>query len=115
MGVLSRIRKKVQGTGRLIKDVVEVIRDEARHPGRPPSRHAAESPLWKEDPNDSAHQKARAGVAEARAQPAAPVPVDSRGRDGERLWFLDGNQVDEGWEKTNAKEPAAEATPKSGT
>ena len=85
MGVLSRFKRRVGGTARLVKDAVGAIADSAR-PGAAPGP----TPL----------------VAHAPAPPpsAAPAPVDTHGADGEPFWFLDGGQADEGWGETNPSE-----------
>jgi|GEM_PF-2125372 len=110
MGIVNRFKKRVKGGLKLARTIASSVSDEARHPGRPPGNVAANHPVWKDDPNDAAHQKAREGIAEARARPAAkpaddglPKPVDIEGRDNEPFWFLkDGG--DDGWDTTNPSE-----------
>jgi hypothetical protein len=109
VGVVNRLKKRVKGSLALAKTVVDAVREEARHPGRPPSSMAADSPFWKDDPQDSAHAKARDGIEAARAAappapPAPPAPVDTEGRDGETFWFLKDGADAEGWDTTNPSE-----------
>lgn len=92
MGVLSRLKRRVGGTARLVRDAVGAIADSAR-PG------AAEPPPAHPTPAGAS----ASGPAPA-PRPAAPAPVDRSGRDGEPFWFLDGGQADEGWEETNPSE-----------
>lgn len=104
MGVLSRLKRRVGGTARLMRDAVGAIADSAR-PG------AAEPAAAYPTPPAAPAGATAAGPAPA-PRPAAPAPVDRSGRDGEPFWFLDGGQADEGWEETNPSEawrPAAGA------
>lgn len=78
MGVLSRLKKRVGGTARLAKDALSALT----------SARAADT---------------TAGPT-AASTPAAPAPVDATDRSGERLWYLDGQQADAGWEQTNPAE-----------
>lgn len=111
MGIVNRLKNRVKGGIKLARTIAESAHEEARHPGRPPSSMAADSPVWKDNPNDAAHQKAAEGIAQARkeaqavqaAKAAQPKPVDSEGRDNEPFWFLkDGG--DDGWATTNPSE-----------
>ena len=111
MGIVSRLKNRVKGGIKLARTIAESVHEEARHPGRPPSSMAANSPVWKDDTNDAAHKKAAEGIAQARkeaeavqaAKAAQPKPVDSEGRDNEPFWFLkDGG--DDGWDTTNPSE-----------
>jgi hypothetical protein len=115
MGIMNRLKKRVKGGLKLAQTIASTVSEEARHPGRPPSSMAANSPFWKDDGNDPAHQKAKAGIAEAKAEASAaplpdpsatkglPKPVDTSGRDDEPFWFLkDGG--DDGWDTTNPSE-----------
>ncbi len=80
MGVLSRLKKRVGGTARLAKDALSAL---------------------------TSARAADAGPAQASAAappPAPPAPVDATDRTGERLWYLDGQQADAGWEQTNPAE-----------
>jgi hypothetical protein len=89
MGVLSRLKRRVGGTARLMKDAVGAIADSARPSAAEPASAPSPGPAPKAPPS-----------------PAAAAPVDRSGRDGERFWFLDGGQADEGWEETNPSEAA---------
>ena len=114
MGIVNRLKKRVKGSIKLARTIVDSVSEEARHPGRPPSNMASDSPFWQDDQNDPAHQKAREGIqaaqaaeAEAPIAPSAtkglPKPVDTEGRDDEPFWFLkDGG--DDGWDTTNPSE-----------
>ncbi len=113
MGIVNRLKKRVKGGLKLARTLAETVQEEARHPGRPSSSMAADSPMWKDDTNDAAHQKAREGIAAAQAEKEAqaveaakaaqPKPVDSEGRDNEPFWFLK-NGDDDGWDTTNPSE-----------
>ena len=111
MGIVNRLKKRVKGSLKLAQTIVGTVSEEARHPGRPPSNVASNSPFWQDDQNDPAHQKAREGIQSAQAQPpiapsateGLPQPVDTEGRDDEPFWFLkDGG--DDGWDTTNPSE-----------
>lgn len=111
MGIVNRLKKRVKGSLKLAQTIVDTVSEEARHPGRPPSNQASNSPFWQDDKNDPAHQKAREGIQAAQAEapiaPSAteglPKPVDTEGRDDEPFWFLkDGG--DDGWDTTNPSE-----------
>lgn len=108
MGIVNRLKKRVKGGLRLARTIVDSVSEEARHPGRPSSSMAADSPYWQDDTTDTAHQKAKAGIEAAQATPPAsteglPTPVDTEGRDDEPFWFLkDGG--DDGWDTTNPSE-----------
>ncbi len=113
MGIMNRLKKRVKGGLKLAQTIASTVSDEGRHPGRPPSNMAANSPFWQDDQNDPAHKKAREGIQQAQAQreplpdPSAteglPKPVDTSGRDDEPFWFLkDGG--DDGWDTTNPSE-----------
>lgn len=84
MGVLSRLKKRVGGTARLAKDALSALTS-AR------AGEAGASPT-------------AASPTAAPAAPAPPPPVDATDRTGERLWYLDGQQADAGWEQTNPAE-----------
>lgn len=43
-----RLREKVKETLRGLRALLRALHDEARHPGRPPSFHAADSPFWQD-------------------------------------------------------------------
>jgi hypothetical protein len=112
MGILNRIRKRAKGTARLAKTVISSVREEGRHPGRPPSHVAQDSPVWKDGEDNPAVKKAQEGIAaaqatavetDASATPGLPQPVDTAGRDDEPFWFLkDGGE--DGWATTNPSE-----------
>lgn len=119
MGIMNRLKKRVKGGLKLAQTVVDSVREEASHPGRPPGPLADKSPFWQDDQSDAAHQKAKAGIAEAKARASKappesaatddtlagglPRPVDTAGRDDEPFWFLkDG--ADDGWDTTNPSE-----------
>jgi hypothetical protein len=112
MGIVNRLKKRVKGGLKLARTIVDSVSEEARHPGRPPSNMASNSPFWQDDTNDIAHQKAREGIAAAKAEPepeasgppeGLPPMMDTEGRDNEPFWFLkDGN--DDGWDTTNPSE-----------
>ncbi len=113
MGIVNRFKKRVKGSLKLARTIVDTVSEEARHPGRPPSNLASNSPFWQDGKNDVAHKKAKEGIdaakAEAKAAPPPPAnnglpkPVDTEGRDDEPFWFLkDGG--DDGWDTTNPSE-----------
>lgn len=77
MGVLSRLKKRVGGTARLAKDALSALT--TARPAEPGAGAAAPT----------------------HPVPAPPTPVDATDRTGERLWYLDGQQADAGWEQTN--------------
>ncbi len=107
MGIINRLRKKVKGTAKLARTVVESVREEARHPGRPASGVATNSAVWQDGADNPALKKAQEGIkaaqADASATPGLPKPVDTAGRDDEPFWFLkDG--AEEGWDTANPSE-----------
>lgn len=81
MGVLSRLKKRVGGTARLAKDALSALTS-----SRAPDAGAGPA------------------AAATTAAPTTPAPVDATDRTGERLWYLDGQQADAGWEQTNPAE-----------
>lgn len=90
MGVLSRFKRRVGGTARLVKDAVGAIADSARPGAAPVKPGPAPAPSVERAPGPP--------------PPGAPAPVDTHGADGEPFWFLDGGQADEGWGETNPSE-----------
>jgi hypothetical protein len=80
VGVLSRLKKRVGGTARLAKDAISALT----------SARAADAPSGP--------------AADSPPAPPPPTPVDATDRSGERLWYLDGQQADAGWEQTNPDE-----------
>jgi hypothetical protein len=88
VGVLSRLKKRVGGTARLAKDALSALTS-----SRAPDAGAG-----------PAAAATTAAPTAAPITPAPPVPVDATDRTGERLWYLDGQQADAGWEQTNPAE-----------
>lgn len=109
-GLLGRVRRRARRAVTRVRDGVKQLNEEARHPGRPPSYHAAASPYWQDD---DMVMPAETKAAEQASPPAAPPtadddglpkPTDRTDRDGEPFWFLEGEDDLEGWEQTNPSE-----------
>lgn len=84
MGLLRRVVRKVK------KGLAE-IHEEAKHPGRPPTYKAAESPFWVEPEEKLPPRPAGPPVEQPAASPESATP-----------WYLDGAEEAEGWEKMDA-------------
>ena len=74
--------------GRKVKKGLGSLREEAKHPGRPPGHKVSQNPYW---------EKEKAKAAASGEDPAEKKTVDERGD----YWFLDGSDVD-GWDQTDA-------------
>jgi hypothetical protein len=86
MGLLRNLAKKVVGG-------VKAVREEAKHPGRPPTFKASENPFVREPEEKIAHDKAKAEIkADAKGKNAAT----------DKPWYLDGQN--DGWDETNPGE-----------
>ena len=114
MGILSRVKGRVKGGIQKVVGGVKAVHEESKFPGRPASRNATDSPLWRDD--DVAVKVAAAAAAPPRApEPApvpppsaadpggAPTPTDRRDRNDEPFWFMQGDDLD-GWDQTNPSE-----------
>lgn len=86
MGLLKRIKGRVSSGVGLVKEGIQAINDEARHPGVAPSyREEA-------DPNPPQREP---------ETPESQRPVEEEAPGGGRFWFLDGEN--DGWEDTNPR------------
>lgn len=78
MGIIRRL-------GRKVKEGLGSIREEAKHPGRPPGHKVSQNEYWEKD-----------------AKKPAEAAAEKKGKDESRdFWFLDGSDAD-GWENTDA-------------
>ena len=97
MGRLRRL------AGRL-KRAVSAVRDEARHPGRPPGPKAADDPFWDGDVAERAAPDDDPQPAKPDEEPPAKGASKPYVVSEDVPWYLaDGEDVD-GWDKTNAKD-----------
>ena len=85
MGILKRIKGRVSTGVGLVRDGIQAVNEEARHPGRAPGykREVVEE----------------AAPPESRKMPASERPVEEEAPGGGTFWFLDGEN--DGWEETN--------------
>ena len=90
MGILQKIKHKLKAKVRDVRALSLLIRDEAKHPGRPQPHMAARNPMWggEDTPNPKPDSDA----------PAAPDSDASQESDGD-FWYLRGD--DEGWSDPN--------------
>jgi hypothetical protein len=117
-GLMGRVRRRVKGGISKVKEGLQSVNDEAKHPGRPSSYQAATSPFWHDsDMKPPAPDATPTAAAPSAPAPAVPQPTDSTDRDGEPFWFMEGQEDLEGWEQTNPSEAWRErhgvAEPKS--
>ena len=107
-GLLGRVRRRARRAVTRVRDGVKNLNEEARHPGRPPSYHAAASPYWQDDdmamPTGASASTPAPAPAPVEADDGLPKPTDRTDRDGEPFWFLAGEDDLEGWEQTNPSE-----------
>ena len=102
MGLLRNLAKKVVGAAKAVKD-------EAAHPGRPPSHKVDTNPFHRDDPPAAAPAAAAPAAAAAPSHAAEDLAAGetasgkvgvkaNQDRTG-RPWYLDGTQ--EGWDATD--------------
>lgn len=93
MGLLGKVRSGLHK----VKEGIKAVREEASHPGRPPSHKAADNPLW-----SPAAPTAQASIPPARSpSPAAEAAPAAKRATESKPWFLDGSEGTEGWDQTN--------------
>lgn len=97
MGLFRSLAKRV-ATG------IGAIKQDATHPGRPPTFRAAANPFVAEPEDRIAHEKAKEAIrAAAVKKPAATTPGPTLPTPAatatERPWYLDGEN--DGWDETN--------------
>ncbi len=102
-GLLGRVRRRARRVVQKVKGGVEAIHEEAKHPGRPPSHQAADSPFWQDPDKRMPKGQAREAAPPAPA-PDVPQPTDTTDRDGEPFWFMEGGEDLDGWNQTNPSE-----------
>jgi hypothetical protein len=100
-GLLGRVRRKVKGGLSKVKDGLQALNDEAKHPGRPPAHHAADSPFWQDADKRMPAGQAKEPPPPPPGDPTVPKPTDTTDRDGEPFWFMQDEEDLEGWEQTN--------------
>ena len=89
MGRLRNLLRKV-------RDGVKSARDEAAHPGRPPTFKASTNPYVVEPEERIAHERARDAASAPTPAPTAPA----KAADDDTPWYLQ-NPETEGWDATN--------------
>jgi hypothetical protein len=86
VGILRRIKGRVSAGVGLVRDGIQAVNEEARHPGGAPG--------YKREVVEEA-----AGALESRETPVSERPVEEEAPGGGSFWFLDGEN--DGWEETN--------------
>ncbi len=119
MGLKNRIKGRINR----LRSGLDAIRDEAKYPGRPADHRIAGNPFYESAADKQARAEASSAANERTAQraaapanapteeeapthpsPALPDPSvrpDDDTTDQDSFWFLDGSEVDEGWDETN--------------
>ena len=105
MGLLSKARARARRAVKRAASVAKAVHEEARHPGRPASYQAVESPFW-QDADVAAAARATPDLVRASSAPtasASPPPVDPNGpgRADEPFWFESDPIPGEEWHDTN--------------
>lgn len=95
MGLRNRIKEKLKERLQDIRALVNVIHDEAKHPGRPQPHMAARNPLYggQEESPETAPKPSESSTPEKSAAPSPPQADDGD------FWYLRGD--DEGWSDLN--------------
>ena len=127
MGLKNRIKGRINR----LRSGLDAIRDEAKYPGRPADHRIAGNPFYESSADKQARAEASSAANERTAQraaapadapPSAPkkeeastppssalpdpsVRPDDDTTDQDSFWFLDGTEVDEGWDETNPGKP----------
>lgn len=92
MGLLRKLARKVV-------DAAQAVREEAKHPGRPPGFKASTNPFYQEPEERLAHEREKQQILkEAAADPGHAPPNEAT--EG-TPWYLKGEQADPGWDETN--------------
>ena len=86
MSFLSRIKGKIKGRIKDVRALVNIIHNEAKHPGRPQPHMAARNPLY-------------GGVEEEQASKKTSPPPKEDIVEKEDFWYLRGDN--EGWSDPN--------------
>ena len=94
MGFRDRIKEKLKERLQNIRALVNIIHDEAKHPGRPQPHMAARNPLYggEEEPPSQPNRDTEV------PNDTSPTPRSSQSDDGD-FWYLRGD--DEGWSDLN--------------
>ena len=99
MGLRDRIKEKLKARLQDIRALVNVIHDEAKHPGRPQPHMAARNPLYGGEErvpaqeSDSDNQSTSPDTTKAAQNTPEPK------QDSDDFWYLRGD--DEGWSNLN--------------
>jgi len=126
------LRDRIKGRLNRLRGGIDALKDEAKHPGRPADHRIAGNPFYESEADRQAREEASSAAAVRTAERAAaapsqpptdpepsPSPVTSAlpdpnvrpggdATDQDAFWFLDGTDVDDGWDQTNPSKPDAE-------
>lgn len=101
--LLNRVARRLAALRERGAEVVQVVREEAAHPGEPQPHLRARHPIHRTD----ADREAAAAAPSAVYQPGGNPQVDPLARPtqdgtaGDDAWYLQGNN--EGWDRTDPK------------
>jgi len=108
--LLNRVARRLSGLGDKVRQGVDAVRDEARHPGKPQPHREGRDPVWRTAADREADRAAPstpyAPGGDPGVDPFAPPVHD--GTAGGEAWYLNGEDPDEGWRETDpVPEPPA--------
>lgn len=99
--LLNRISRRLAGLGQKAREGVQLVQDEARHPGEPLPARRSRDPLHRTADDRAADAATPSAVyrpgGDTTVDPLAPPDTDPTA--GADPWYLQGK--DEGWSDTN--------------